>query len=96
MTNPLSMFHEKGAETERWSMTRVVAFLFAITICSALLLYARGAHEISWPFAVVAIVTLLAVPLQALCRYLQQWIASSPGQAVIKQLAEKFLHGDHS
>jgi hypothetical protein len=76
-------------------MTRVVAFLFALTVCSALLIYAWRAHDLNWPFAAVAIVTLLAVPLQALCRYLQQWIASSPGQAVIEKLTEKFLHGDH-
>lgn len=91
MIHPLSMLFEKGdpREQPRFSMTRLVALMFAATVCWAIVLYAKGAHDLTWPFATVAIVTLLAVPLQALCKYLQQWLSTSPGQAVLASLAEK-------
>jgi hypothetical protein len=59
------MFREKGDDArERVSMTRVVAFMFAVVACKAL----WDGAGIGWPFAWLATVTLLAVPLQALLR----------------------------
>lgn len=86
MSNPLSMFHDDDGE---WSMTRVVALLFALTYCLALARYALKAHEISWPFCALGVVTLLAVPLQALFRYIQEWFSSSPGQKLLGALMAK-------
>ena len=90
MTSPLSMFEEKNATgTAQFSMTRTVSFIFALTVCYAIVLYARAGKDLVWPFVALGIVTLLAVPLQALCKWLQQWLATSPGQAVLASLAEK-------
>lgn len=60
----LTMFREKGDPTRVVSMTRVVAFMFAAVACKAL----WAGAGIGWPFAWLATVTLLAVPLQALLR----------------------------
>ena len=89
MSNPLSMFHEKVEEKETWSMTRVVAFLFAGTYCYATVRYSMGAKDINWPWCALGVVTLLAVPLQALFRYVQEWFSSSPGQKLLGALLEK-------
>lgn len=83
------MFHEKVHDGHPWSMTRVVAFLFALTQCTSMLLYAWRGHEIAWPFCVLGVVTLLAVPLQALFKYLQVWFTSSPGQRLLRDLLAK-------
>jgi hypothetical protein len=103
MIHPLSMFCEKSDphDQPRLSMTRVVAMLFALTVCYAIVLYARAGKDLVWPFVALGIVTLLAVPLQALAKYLQQWVASSPGQALLSACTTKLLgkltdhDGDH-
>jgi hypothetical protein len=86
MTSPLTMFHDDDGA---WSMTRVVAFVFALTYCAATFRYASGGKEINWPWCALGVVTLLAVPLQALFRYIQEWFSSSPGQKLLGALMEK-------
>lgn len=87
----LSMFKEKDnqADVLHWSMTRVVAFLFALTYCWTLIRYALKAVDIGWPFCALGIATLLAVPLQALFKYLQIWFTTSPGQKLLQTLLSK-------
>lgn len=89
MTNPLTMFHEKGLKGQAVSMTRVIAALFAATYCYVLVRNSANAHLIGWPFCVLGVVTLLAVPLQALFVYLQVWFTSSPGQKLLHELLAK-------
>ena len=64
-------FSEKTHEGFIASMTRVVALLFAVVYCAALLRYASVGQDIGWPFALLGIAVLLAVPLQALFRHRQ-------------------------
>jgi len=101
MTSPLSMFTEKQADGPSGgspggtplSMTRVVAFIFAITYCIALTTYSRKAFAINWPFAALGIITLLAVPLQAIFTYLREYIASGPGRDLLAKAIERFAPG---
>jgi hypothetical protein len=93
MSNPFSMFTEKQGSGAPLSMTRVVAFLFAVTYCVTLYTYGKKAFAINWPFAALGICTLLAVPLQAIFGWLQHWLASRPGNALLAKLVEKFLPG---
>ena len=90
MSSPLSAFHDDDGQ---WSMTRTVAFMFALTICYAIVLYARHAHEIGWPFTTLGIAVIFAVPLQALFRYIQEWFSSSPGQKLLGALLSKVTTG---
>ena len=83
------MFHEKTAGGDVWSMTRIVAFLFAGTYCYATIRYAALGKDINWPWCALGVVTLLTVPLQALFKYLQEWFSSSPGQKLLGALMEK-------
>lgn len=88
----LSMFKEKDqGEALHWSMTRVVAFMFSVTVCYSIILMARGnhAHDIGWPFCAIAITTLLAVPLQLMFKLFQYWMNTSPGQKLLKILMDK-------
>jgi hypothetical protein len=90
MINPFSMFMEKdGTARPFFSMTRVVAFLFAITYCVVLYKNENNAHLIGWPFCSLGVVIVLAVPLQALFKYLQVWFTSSPGQKLLRDLLAK-------
>lgn len=84
-----TMFCEKDLKDCPWSMTRVVAFLFALTYCFSTVMYALAGKDIGWPFCVLGVVTVLAVPLQSLFRYLQQLFASSPGQKLLRDLLAK-------
>jgi hypothetical protein len=87
-----SMFKGKdtnGSGVMHWSMTRVVAFMFAVTMCTATIMYARSGKEIGWPFCVLGVVTVLAVPLQGLFDYIQKWFTSSPGQKLLRELLAK-------
>lgn len=86
MSSPLSAFHDDDGQ---WSMTRTVAFIFALTICYAIVLYARASHEIGWPFTTLGIAVIFAVPIQAAFRYLQEWFSSSPGQMIMRTLLSK-------
>lgn len=86
---PLSMFIEKGETPPVLSMTRVVAFIFAVTYCYALILFAQRGKDFGWPFCVLGVVTVLAVPLQAMFKYLQVWFTSSPGQKLLRDLLAK-------
>jgi hypothetical protein len=73
------------------SMSRVIAFMFAVTYCYSLVLLARGGHEpAGWPFACLGIVTVMVVPLQALFKTVQAWLASAPGKALLQKAIEKF------
>jgi hypothetical protein len=58
------MFAEKaGGGT---SMTRCIAFAFALTHCLALLLLTFKGNDIGWPMALLGVCNLLSVPLQRL------------------------------
>jgi hypothetical protein len=83
------MFHDKSDVRAPWSMTRVVAFLFCVGVLRALLLYAGKGTALNWPFAVVAAVTLLAVPLQSLFTFLGEWIASREGRSLLTTAVHK-------
>ena len=88
----LSMFKEKEeGKALHWSMTRVVAFLAAMTLNYAILVMAAKdhVHDIAWPFCVMYIVTLLAVPIMVMFKFLQVWFTSAPA----KQLLKKVLAG---
>ena len=93
MIQILSMFHEKESDKDSWSMTRVVAFLFALTVCTAMLLYARSAKDLNWPFAAVAAMTVLAVPLQGIFTYLKNWVATRPGALLMGKVLNKLAPG---
>jgi hypothetical protein len=84
----LSMFRDKTAPGMPYSMTRVVSCLFALTVCASLLLYARGKAQVGWPFAALGIVTLMAVPLQAMWAMLVKYFTSRPGEALLGQVIE--------
>lgn len=71
------------------SMTRLVAFMFAVVICMGItrMSVQNQLHAIGWPFAAVAITTMLAVPLQALFKTLGEWFKSKPGAELVKKIA---------
>lgn len=85
----LTAFREKTASGDHWSMTRTVAFLFALAFLAALETYAFRGKEINWPFAVLGCITLLAVPLQGLFTFLGQWVASREGRELITTAIHK-------
>jgi hypothetical protein len=89
----LSMFKEKDTTggVLHWSMTRVVAFLAALSMNFALITMAKKdhVHDIAWPFCFMYIVVLLAVPIQVMFKFLQAWFGTSPGQALLKQVLEE-------
>lgn len=94
----LSMFKDKddAGNAAHWSMTRVVAFLAALTINYALITMSRKdhVHDIAWPFCVMYVVTLLAVPLQMMFKFLQVWFTSAPGKLLLKSVLDKVgVHG---
>jgi hypothetical protein len=90
MIHPLSMFMEKEAGMAKaFSMTRLVAFMFAFTYCAVLFKNEENAHLIGWPFCSLGVVIVLAVPLQCLFKYLQVWFTSSPGQKLLRELLAK-------
>lgn len=64
------------------SMSRVIAFLFTLTYCTTLLIRTTTS-EMGWPFAALGIVTVMAVPLQALFKSLQSWLMTPPGKKLI-------------
>ncbi len=85
MSNPLSIFHEKQADgTNPWSMTRMVAFMFAWGVLYSQTLYARKGVPINWPFAFVSAVTIVAVPLQALVNTIRAYLDSKDGRELMK------------
>ncbi len=93
MNNPLSIFHDKDAPGSPWSMTRFTVFMFAVTFCFTLYKYADKAVAITWPFTMLGFAILGAVPLIGMLSYLQHWIASRPGNALLATLVDKFAPG---
>ena len=95
----LSMFKEKECDKDgkqSWSMTRVVAFFAAVTLNYALVIMANKdhVHDIAWPFCVMYVITLLAVPVQALFKMVQTYLTTGPGQSLLKSVIEKIqAHG---
>lgn len=85
----LSMFYDKNSDGEHFSMTRLIAFMFGVVYLYALIVYAQGKTTVNWPFAALGVVTLLAVPIQAIFAYLQKWIASQPGQELLTTAIHK-------
>lgn len=90
----LSMFKEKdceGRHTSCWSMTRVVAFISAVVLNGVLFTMARNnhVHDIAWPFCVMFVVTLLAVPIQSLFKMVQAWLNTGPGKKLLNSMIEK-------
>ncbi len=77
------------------SATRVVAVMFAVTVCASILIMAAHdhAHDLSWPFAAVACTTLLAVPIDGLLRALHAYLASRAGRKLISAMIEKVIPG---
>jgi hypothetical protein len=79
-----------------FSMSRLIAFGFAVTYCYALTLVARNTGPstiMGWPYACLGIVVVMAVPLQALFNTLQSWFSSAPGKALIATLVGKATAG---
>lgn len=89
--NPLTMFSEKDStySASHFSMTRVVAFMFAATYCYVLIRNSVNAHAIGWPFCLLGVAALLAVPLQSLFKQLQSWVMTPPGKKVVEALLSK-------
>lgn len=83
------MFREKYADGDHLSMTRVVAFLFAVVFLASLGAYAYRGKDIGWPFVTLGVVTLLAVPIQAIFAFLQQWVSSREGRDLLTTLTHK-------
>jgi hypothetical protein len=77
------------------SATRVVALMFAVTLCTALIIMAvhDHAHDVSWPFAIIACTALLAVPIDGLLRALHTYLDSGPGRRLLAQMIEKVVPG---
>src|SRR5688572_25550075 len=91
MRNPLSMFYESSPDGNGdWSMTRTVAWMFAVTMCYAIVRMATQdhAHDMGWPFVALGIVTLLAVPVQAFFKFFNSWMKTRPGTAFFKKVVE--------
>lgn len=83
-------FDEKGDGVKGVSMTRLVAFMFAVVYCAVLILSGRtGSTSMGWPFAALGIVVVLAVPLQALFRTLQKWLATPPGKQLMTSMLDR-------
>lgn len=89
----LSMFKEKDGSggASHWSMTRVVAFISAVTLNGVMFTLARNnhVHDIAWPFCAMYVVSLLAVPLQSLFKMIQMWLDSGPGKKLLANLLNK-------
>ena len=92
MSNPISMFYdEPNADGVReWSMTRVVAFMMAVSYCWVMNKNATNAHLMGYPFMWLGIIILMAVPFKMLFTYIQEWFSSSPGQKLLLTLMAKF------
>lgn len=92
--SPFSVFHEKAKDGDSWSMTRVVAFLFAVSVCYSIFVYASKGAALGWPFVALGIVTLMAVPIQMMFRAFTAWAQTREGAAMVRKagfaLAEKF------
>jgi len=88
MWHPLTMFTERK-EAGELSMTRVIAWMFAVTYCFVLIKNASNAHAIGWPFCALGVVVVLAVPLQALFKSLQKWVSTPPGKKAVETLLSK-------
>jgi hypothetical protein len=88
MWQPLTMFTERK-EAGELSMTRVIAWMFAVTYCFVLVKNASNAHAIGWPFCALGVVTVLAVPLQSLFKSLQRWVSTPPGKKAVEMLLSK-------
>ncbi len=74
----LSMFKEKDCEGKQeatWSMTRVIAFISGLSVNAVLMVmsYHNHVHDIAWPFCVMYVIVVLAVPIQMLFKFLQAW-----------------------
>jgi uncharacterized membrane protein len=90
----ISMFMEKdcdGRHTSCWSMTRVVAFISALVLNGVLFTMAKNnhVHDIAWPFCVMFVVTLLAVPIQNLFKMIHAWLNTIQGKKLVNSLIEK-------
>lgn len=81
---------------EGTSMTRVVAFMFAIVLVTGIVIMAvrDHLHEMGWPFAVVCACTIFAVPVQAFFKALVEWIKSKQGRALLDKLISKVTTGE--
>jgi hypothetical protein len=89
VTKLLTLFKEKNSGGDHYSMTRGVAFMFTIVYLVTLWTYATKAIPINWAFATLGCVVLLAIPIQAIFAYLQQWISSQPGQDLLTTAIHK-------
>lgn len=80
-----------AVEPGKLSMTRLVAFMFAIVICDGIRIMARKdhLHDVGWPFVALGIVTLVAVPLQAFFKFFNTWLKTKPGAKLLEKLAER-------
>ena len=86
----LSMFHDADGSGE-WSMTRVVAFMFAIVVCFGIARMGMQdqLHQVGWPFVALGVITLVAVPVQAMFRMIEQYLKSKPGAKLLEELIKK-------
>jgi hypothetical protein len=86
----LSMFHDADGSGE-WSMTRVVAFMFAIVVCFGIARMGMQdqLHQVGWPFVALGVITLVAVPIQAMFRMIEQYLRSKPGTKLLEELLKK-------
>lgn len=80
-----------AAEPDKLSMTRIVAFMFAASICFGIVRMSIGGTlgAIGWPFCALGVVTLLAVPLQAFFKFFNTWLKTKPGNKLMAKIAER-------
>jgi len=91
-----TMFLEKhSTDGSVVSMTRVVAFMFAIVVCFSIVAMAMRdkLDGMQWPFCALGIMTLLAVPVQSLFKVLVSWFKTKPGKALLDNLIERVVPG---
>lgn len=85
---------------EEWdgytSMTRVIAWIFAIVLSISLLVLAfrDHLHEVGWPVAAMVVACIFAVPLQALFKALAEWSKSHAGKKLLDKLISKVSGSD--
>jgi hypothetical protein len=81
------MFLEKdGTGAGEVSMTRVVSFMFALTVCSVLLILGWIGEQFQWPMAFLGVCTLFAVPFHALFK-------GRSGASLLKTFLQRFGEG---
>lgn len=94
------IFRRVAEAFEEWdgytSMTRVVAWIFAVVLSISLLVLAfrDHLHEAGWPVAAMVVACIFAVPVQALFKALVEWSKTHAGKKLLDKLISKVSGSD--